>query len=86
VSLVVAFGLLGYVMRKLDYPAAPLILGLVLGGGMERALRQSLMMSQGDLAILVTRPICAALLAAAVLILFVPLFNKLNAWRLQALE
>jgi len=80
------FGLLGYLMRKLDYPAAPLILGLALGSGMERALRQSLMMSQGDLAILVTRPICAALLAAAVLILFVPLFNKLNAWRLQALE
>ena len=36
-------------MRKLDYPAAPLILGLVLGDSMERALRQSLMMSQGDL-------------------------------------
>jgi len=86
VSLVVAFGVLGYLMRKLDYPAAPLILGLVLGGGMERALRQSLMMSQGDLAILATRPICAAMLALATLILLVPLFNKLNAWRLQALE
>ena len=36
-------------MRKLDYPAAPLVLGLVLGDAMERALRQSLMMSQGDL-------------------------------------
>jgi TctA family transporter len=44
------------------------------------------MMSQGDLAILATRPICAAMLALAVLILLVPLFNKLNAWRLQALE
>ena len=77
--------LLGYLMRKLDYPAAPLILGLVLGGGMERALRQSLMMSQGDLATS-SRPICAAMLALAVLILLVPLFNKLNAWRLQALE
>jgi putative tricarboxylic transport membrane protein len=86
VSLVVAFGVLGYLMRKLDYPAAPLILGLVLGGGMERALRQSLMMSQGDLAILATRPICAAMLGLAALILLIPLFNKLNAWRLQALE
>ena len=86
VSLVVAFGVLGYLMRKLDYPAAPLILGLVLGGGMERALRQSLMMSQGDLAILATRPISAAMLGLAALILLVPLFNKLNAWRLQALE
>src|SRR4051812_25291119 len=86
VSLVVGFGMLGYLMRRLDYPAAPLILGLVLGGGMERALRQSLMMSQGELAIFATRPICAAMLALAVLILLVPLFNKLNAWRLQALE
>src|SRR3954454_15287937 len=86
VSLVVGFGMLGYLMRRLDYPAAPLILGLVLGGGMERPLRQSLMMSQGELAIFATRPICAAMLALAVLILLVPLFNKLNAWRLQALE
>ena len=47
------FGLLGYLMRKLDFPAAALILGMVLGDGLERALRQSLMMSQGDIAILV---------------------------------
>jgi putative tricarboxylic transport membrane protein len=86
VALLAAFGLLGYLMRKLDYPAAPLILGLVLGGGMERALRQSLMMSQGDLAILATRPISAVMLSLALLILLIPLFNKLNAWRLQALE
>jgi len=44
--LLMAFGLMGYLMRKLDYPAAPLILGLALGSGMERALRQSLMMSR----------------------------------------
>jgi putative tricarboxylic transport membrane protein len=85
-ALLVAFGLLGYLMRKLDYPAAPLILGLVLGGAMERALRQSLMMSQGDLSILATRPISAAMLSLALLILLIPLFTKLNAWRLQALE
>src|SRR5262245_32367386 len=85
-ALLVAFGLLGYLMRKLDYPAAPLILGLVLGGAMERALRQSLMMSQGDLSILASRPICAAMLSLALLILLIPLFSRLNAWRLQALE
>ena len=56
------FGLLGYAMRRLDYPSAPLILGLVLGDSMERALRQSLMMSQGDPSILVSRPISAAML------------------------
>ena len=85
-ALLVAFGLLGYLMRKLDYPAAPLILGVVLGGAMERALRQSLMMSQGDLSILATRPISAAMLSLALLILLIPLFTKLNAWRLRALE
>jgi putative tricarboxylic transport membrane protein len=86
VWMLVAFGLLGYAMRKLDYPAAPLILGLVLGDSMERALRQSLMMSQGDLAILVSRPISATMLVLAALILFAPLFRKANAWREKALS
>ena len=85
-GLLACFGLLGYLMRKLDYPSAPLILGLVLGGAMERALRQSLMMSEGSLTILVARPISAAMLLLALLILLIPLFNKANAWRLRALE
>jgi putative tricarboxylic transport membrane protein len=80
------FGLLGYLMRKLDYPSAPLILGLVLGDSMERALRQSLMMSQGDLGILVSRPLSATMLALAVVILLLPLFKKANTWRVKALE
>jgi putative tricarboxylic transport membrane protein len=85
-ALLAGFGLLGYVMRKLDYPAAPLILGLVLGSAMERALRQSLMMSGGSLSILVSRPISALMLSFAVLVLAIPLFARLNAWRLQAME
>jgi putative tricarboxylic transport membrane protein len=85
-GLLAGFGLLGYVMRKLDYPSAPLILGLVLGGAMERALRQSLMMSEGSLSILVARPISAAMLLGALLILLVPFFAKLNNWRLRAME
>jgi putative tricarboxylic transport membrane protein len=80
------FGLLGYLMRKLDYPSAPLILGLVLGDMMERALRQSLMMSQGDLGILVSRPLSATMLALTALILLLPLFKKANTWRVKALE
>src|SRR5213593_1253029 len=86
VALLAAFGLLGYVMRKLDYPAAPLILGVVLGAGMERALRQSLMMSEGSLSILVSRPISAVMLSLAALVLLIPLFGRFNAWRLRALE
>jgi len=85
-GLLAGFGLVGYAMRKLDYPSAPLILGLVLGGALERALRQSLMMSGGHLSILVSRPISALMLSLALLILAVPLFARLNAWRLQAME
>ena len=85
-ALLAAFGLLGYVMRKLDYPSAPLILGLVLGGAMERALRQSLMMSEGSLSILVSRPLAAAMLSFALLILLIPLVARLNAWRLRLME
>ncbi len=86
VWMLAVFGLLGYAMRKLDYPSAPLILGLVLGDNMERALRQSLMMSQGDLSILVSRPISAVMLVLAAIILIVPLFRKANAWRIKAIE
>jgi len=86
VWLLAGFGLAGYLMRKLDFPSAPLILGVVLGGAMERALRQSLMMSDGSLSILVARPVSAVMLSLALLILMVPLFGKFNAWRLKALK
>ena len=86
VSMLMAFGLLGYLMRKLDYPAAPLVLGMVLGDAMERALRQSLMMSQGDLKILVERPLSAVMLTLAILVLLVPLIGRINRLRLQAIE
>jgi putative tricarboxylic transport membrane protein len=86
VALMTGFGLLGYAMRRLDYPAAPLVLGFVLGDPMERALRQSLAMSQGDLTILVARPISAVLLVLALALLASPLFRKMNALRLRALE
>jgi putative tricarboxylic transport membrane protein len=80
------FGLLGYLMRKLAFPAAALILGMVLGDALERALRQSLMMSQGDLAILFTRPISGVLLAVAALILLLPALRKVRSWRVEAIE
>jgi len=85
-ALLAAFGLLGYLMRQLDYPTAPLILALALGAGLERALRQSLMMSGGNLAILVERPIAAAMLSLALVVLLIPLVGRLNAWRLRALD
>jgi putative tricarboxylic transport membrane protein len=84
VGLLAGFGLIGYAMAKLGYPTAPLILGFVLGDAMERAVRQSLMMSQGDLSILVARPLSAVMLAFAALILVSPLFGLVKRWRLRA--
>jgi putative tricarboxylic transport membrane protein len=80
------FGLLGYAMRKLDFPAAALILGLVLGDSLERALRQSLMMSQGDISILISRPISGVLLFLAVVVLCLPALRAVRAWRGAAIE
>jgi len=68
----IGFGVLGYAMRKLRYDSAPLVLALVLGPMMERSFRESMMISRGDLAVFVTRPICAALLAAGLLVVLVP--------------
>ena len=84
-GLLVAFGLVGYTMRKLDFPTAPLVLGLVLGDPMEKALRQALMMSQGSASILL-RPIPAVLLLIAALLLIVPLVKKLNAVRAKVID
>jgi putative tricarboxylic transport membrane protein len=80
------FGLLGYLMRKLDFPAAALILGMVLGDGLERALRQSLMMSQGDITILAARPLSGTLLFFAAVILCLPVVGKVRSWRIEAIE
>jgi putative tricarboxylic transport membrane protein len=86
VWLVTAFGLLGYLMRRLEYPAAPLLLGLVLGDLMENAVRQSLMMSNGDVSILYARPLAATMLLFTAAILIGPLFRQVNTWRLKAAE
>ncbi len=63
--LMIGFGVVGYLLRRLDIPAAPIILGMVLGDLMEQAARQSLMISDGSLAIFVTRPISLFLLVLA---------------------
>jgi len=67
-----AFGIIGYLMRKLEFPAAPAVLGLVLGPMVERSLRQSLTISHGDLSIFFTRPISAVLTICALLSLSAP--------------
>ena len=69
----VAFGILGYVMKKLDFPQAPLVFAVVLGPLAEVTFRQALTMSQGSLAIFGASPIAATLVAAAFGVLAGPL-------------
>lgn len=78
VGVMVVFGILGYIFRKLDWPLAPTVLALILGPMMERALRTSLEMSGGDLSILVTRPISVVLLVIAAIVLISPAVRLLG--------
>ncbi len=78
VWIMFGFGLLGYILKKLDFPASPIILALVLGGILEENFRRALIISGGDYKIFVTQPISATLLAMAILSLLSPvLMNRL---------
>ncbi|MDB6179946.1 tripartite tricarboxylate transporter permease [Paracoccus fistulariae] len=75
-GLLLAFGVLGYVMRLYGYPIAPLVVGLILGPMAEQQLRRALSISQGDWMTLVQSPVAAALLLIATLALVVPLIMR----------
>jgi putative tricarboxylic transport membrane protein len=77
IGLMLLFGVVGYVMKKLDYSAAALTLALVLGPLAERALRQSLIISNAGVLIFFERPIAAALTAAALVAVAVPVIRSL---------
>jgi putative tricarboxylic transport membrane protein len=70
------FGVVGYLLRKLDFEFAPLVLALVLGPMCEKALGQSLRISYGTLSIFFTRPICLVFLVTTVLLFLVPYFLR----------
>jgi putative tricarboxylic transport membrane protein len=72
VGAMVAFGIIGYLMRKGGFPAAPLLLAMILGRMLERSLQQALTMSGGDLTVFIRKPISAGLLLVAAFILFSP--------------
>jgi len=77
------FGVVGWIMRKFGYEGAPLILAYVLGPMLENALRQSLLISQGSFLIFVTRPISAAALGFAFLLLLTTLLPNFKKRRRQ---
>src|SRR5512145_268576 len=65
-------GGIGYLMRRYDFPAAPVIIGMILGPLAEQNFRQAMTISAGDWTVLFTRPLSATLLALAALALFGP--------------
>jgi putative tricarboxylic transport membrane protein len=75
-------GVVGYLLRKLKFDPAPIVLAMVLGPMMEQALRQALMMSRGEFGIFVTRPIAVTMLGLALLLLVFHMVGVLR--RVQA--
>ncbi|WP_062111548.1 tripartite tricarboxylate transporter permease [Aureimonas sp. AU40] len=77
VMMAVAFGVMGYVFKRLDYPIAPLVLAMVLGDKAEDAFRQSMLYSGGSISIFWSNPLVATLMGLAMLLLFWPLLSRL---------
>jgi putative tricarboxylic transport membrane protein len=75
VWMMVVFGIVGYVFRKLDYPLAPMVLALVLGDAAESSFRQSMLISQGDLRIFFSNWLVGGLTGLALVALFWPLVS-----------
>src|SRR5690625_6052470 len=76
VAVVLFIGVFGYVAARLGYEPAPLLLGLVLGPMVEENFRRALLLSRGDLSVFITRPMCAACMLVAVIILAFFIFNR----------
>ena len=74
------------ILRTLKFPAAPVVLALVLGPMVERPLRQSLTISHGDVSIFFTRTISAVLMVVALASLFAPLLRGVMVWRKRVVE
>jgi TctA family transporter len=82
--MVAIFGVVGYIFIKLGCEPAPLLLGFILGPMMEENLRRALLLSRGDWSVLVTRPLSAGLLAAAVLLVIIVMLPAIRSKREEA--
>ena len=78
VWLIAGFGVAGYILRKADYPMAPLVLALVLGPLMEKSFRQTLIAEQGNVMAFVERPLSATFIAISVVFFLMPLMKYLK--------
>jgi putative tricarboxylic transport membrane protein len=79
VVMMLVFGVVGYVFKKLKYPLAPLVLALVLGDMAETAFRQSMLLSSGNLSIFWSNPLVGSIVTLALVILCWPLIGKVIA-------
>ena len=79
VYVAIGFGVIGYLMRRFEWPMSPLILGFLMGPMFEQSMRQSLAISNGTVGIFFTRPITAVCIAAAVLVLVVTIVIRVRA-------
>jgi putative tricarboxylic transport membrane protein len=84
VWMVGLFGVIGYLFIKLGAEPAPLLLGFILGPMMEEHLRRALVLSRGDWSVLITRPLSAGLLLAALLLLAIVLLPSVKSKREEA--
>src|SRR5215475_2052337 len=76
VVLMLVFGLVGYVLKKCNYPLAPMVLAIVLGDKAEEAFRQSLLSSQGSLGIFFSNGLIASIMALSFIALFWPMIQN----------
>ena len=76
VWLMLVFGVLGYIFKKLDYPLAPLVLALVLGDRAEASFRQSMLMSQGEVSIFFANPLVGTITTLSLILLFWPMISR----------
>ncbi len=81
--LMVGIGIMGYILRKLDFPLSPILLGFILGGLMEQNLRRALSISNGELGILWSSPISLSVWVLTACMLTLPL---LRIWRKRSLQ
>jgi putative tricarboxylic transport membrane protein len=81
VALMMVFGVLGYLFKKLKYPMAPLVLALVLGDMAEASFRQAMLLSQGSLSIFWSNPLVGSITGMALLLLVWPLVGLLRQRR-----
>ncbi len=75
IIMMLGFGVVGYVLKKLDYPLAPLVLAMVLGDRTEQSFRQALLMSDGSFGIFAANPLVSTIMALGLMALFYPMLS-----------